>query len=434
MTVLQRIGICVAGVFLLVLAAVMPQAMAADSVRGIIISGEIDGSQVALVRRAIALSREHDDQAVIVTIHTQGGRVDSALEIRDILQHAEVPTIAYVEGRAWSAGALIALACRHIVMAPGSSIGAAEPIPNTEKNIAAIASEFKATAESMGHNAAVAEAMVDKSKGYPGYAEEGKILALTDKQARELAISEGTADTPEQALHLYSLDDAAVTYEERSWIDEIRGILQNDYVRTIFIGIILTAVFLAIKSGIGLGLGTVFILSSLLLFSGYDTLSDELLILGAFISSIIFIVLEMVLPGGICGVIGVVLLFGSLFFMLGATLSSVYILAAGTVLAVVLCYVLGRYVPKSRMFDKVTLKNRSTKEKGYTACNDMTEYLYQHGETITDLKPEGYVRINKKRVNARAADGTFIERNIKVRVIKLDDYCVVVEPEPSQKK
>lgn len=54
-----------------------------------------------------------------------------------MLMASDVPTIAYVTSRAWSAGALIALSCRHIIMASGSSIGAAEPIPNTEKNIAA---------------------------------------------------------------------------------------------------------------------------------------------------------------------------------------------------------------------------------------------------------------------------------------------------------
>ena len=105
---------------------------AADTVHVITITGEIDGGQAALVQRGIKEAEEQQDQAVLIRINTQGGRVDSALRIRDLLQHSQVPTIAFITSRAWSAGALIALSCRHIVMAPGSSIGAAEPIPATE--------------------------------------------------------------------------------------------------------------------------------------------------------------------------------------------------------------------------------------------------------------------------------------------------------------
>ena len=103
-----------------------PFAYAAGDVHVIAIDGEIDGTQVALVQRVLADAADNDDAAVVVSVNTLGGRVDSALKIRDALQQASIPTIAYIPSRAWSAGALIALSCRHIVMAPGSSIGAAD--------------------------------------------------------------------------------------------------------------------------------------------------------------------------------------------------------------------------------------------------------------------------------------------------------------------
>ena len=168
MSAVRRIWLVVLGWFIILYsAAALPSVQAADSVRAIVISGEIDGSQAALVRRGLELAEETGDTAVVVSIDTMGGRADSALKIRDMLRSTSLPTIAFVKSRAWSAGALIALSCRHIVMAPGSSIGAAEPIPNTEKNIAAMKSEFSATASHMGHNPRVAEAMVDKTHGYP---------------------------------------------------------------------------------------------------------------------------------------------------------------------------------------------------------------------------------------------------------------------------
>lgn len=433
MTFIIRVCICLVSVCYMA-AAVIPQTQAADTVRAIMITGDIDGSQAALVQRGITQAEEQQDKAIMVLINTQGGNVSSALKIRDMLQQTSLPTIAYVTSRAWSAGALIALSCRHIIMAPGSSIGAAEPIPNTEKNIAALKSEFSATAGAMGHNPSVAEAMVDKTAGFPDYAEPGTILALTDKQAKELNVSEGTADTPEDALRFFSMGDAKTQYEERNWKDMIVGILQNEYVRMIFIACILAAVFLEIKTaGMGIGLVTALILGGVLLVSGDESLATDIKVLAAFIGSFLCIALELMSPGvGIFGVIGVMLLFGSLFFMLGATIDAVYILAGGTVLAVILFYGMGKRLPKSRLLSKVTLRTRSTQEKGYTSHEDKSQYLYKRGRTITDLKPSGFVRIDGKRVEAKAAGSEYINRDTDIRVINVTGYCITVEPVPKR--
>ena len=433
MTFIIRVCICLVSVCYMA-AAVIPQTQAADTVRAIMITGDIDGSQAALVQRGITQAEEQQDKAIMVLINTQGGNVSSALKIRDMLQQTSLPTIAYVTSRAWSAGALIALSCRHIIMAPGSSIGAAEPIPNTEKNIAALKSEFSATAGAMGHNPSVAEAMVDKTAGFPDYAEPGTILALTDKQAKELNVSEGTADTPEDALRFFSMGDAKTQYEERNWKDMIVGILQNEYVRMIFIACILAAVFLEIKTaGMGIGLVTALILGGVLLVSGDESLATDIKVLAAFTGSFLCIALALMSTWvGIFGVIGVMLLFGSLFFMLGATIDAVYILAGGTVLAVILFYGMGKRLPKSRLLSKVTLRTRSTQEKGYTSHEDKSQYLYKRGRTITDLKPSGFVRIDGKRVEAKAAGSEYINRDTDIRVINVTGYCITVEPVPKR--
>lgn len=434
MSAVRRICLVVLGWFIILCsAAALPSVQAADSVRAIVISGEIDGSQAALVRRGLELAEESGDTAVVVSIDTMGGRADSALKIRDMLRSTSLPTIAFVKSRAWSAGALIALSCRHIVMAPGSSIGAAEPIPNTEKNIAAMKSEFSATASHMGHNPRVAEAMVDKTHGYPDYAEPGEILSLSDMQAKELGISEGTANSPEEALKLFSLGDASVQYEEKSWKDSIIGILQNEYVRMVVIALILMAIFVEIKTaGIGVGIITAIVLGGLLFLSGEDSLGDSLIVLGAFIGSLFFVGMEILSPGmGIFGVLGVLLLFGSLFYTLGATIDSVYILAGGTVLSLVLFYFVGKRLPKSRLAAKFMLTTQSTKEKGYSSQSDKSKYLYQRGKTITILRPAGTIRIGKERVDAVSA-GSFIERDVEVRVVEVEGTRVVVEPVPKR--
>ena len=99
--------------------------------------------------------------AILVEVNTFGGRVDAATEIRDYIIGFPGLSIAYVKGRAWSAGALITLAAEKIVMARTASIGAAETIPKEEKQISALRGEFEATAENRGRDPEIAAAMVD---------------------------------------------------------------------------------------------------------------------------------------------------------------------------------------------------------------------------------------------------------------------------------
>ena len=416
-------------VMILGLMAVQPVAAASGDVVVIDISGEIDGGQAALVRRGLDVAKENDAKAIIIQIDTLGGRVDSALKIRDMLTETQIPTIAYVRSRAWSAGALISLSCRHLVMAPGSSIGAAEPIPNTEKNIAALKAEFSATASKTGHNPRIAEAMVDKTSGYPGYADEGQILALSDVQAKRLNMAEGTVEDINGVLRQFSINDVGVIEIEHNWKDGIVGLLQNEYVRMILVGVILAAVLAEIKmAGIGIGILTAILLGALLMITGDDSLTDGLKIVGAFAGSLLLIGMELVTPGvGIFGIIGVLLLFGSLFYMLGANLQALFILAGGIIIAGVLFYVIIRRFPKSNLFSKIALNNRSTKEKGYVSQGDKSAYLHRRGKTITILRPAGTIRIGNERVDA-VSNGGFIDRDVEVRVVQVDGSRVVVEP------
>ena len=125
------------------------------------IRGEIDAGQTALIFKAINEATAKKAGALLVEIETFGGQVDAAVKIRDMISDSKLKTICYVKNRAWSAGALVAISHRHIAIAPGGTIGAAEPIPTTEKTVAAVRAEFAATAAKMGRNPRVAEAMVD---------------------------------------------------------------------------------------------------------------------------------------------------------------------------------------------------------------------------------------------------------------------------------
>ncbi len=142
------------------------------------IEGIIDLGIAPFVQRVLNEATQEGAAVVILEINTFGGRVDGAVLIRDALLNARVRTVAFVNKRAISAGALISLAAEKIVMADGGTIGAATPVqigqpgapaqPVEEKTVSYVRKEFRATAESRRRPPLVAEAMVDADVEIPG--------------------------------------------------------------------------------------------------------------------------------------------------------------------------------------------------------------------------------------------------------------------------
>lgn len=65
---------------------------------------------------------------IIFDIDTPGGVIYTTLNICKHIKRLDAYTIAYINPNAYSAGAIIALACREIVMAPRSTLGDSQPI------------------------------------------------------------------------------------------------------------------------------------------------------------------------------------------------------------------------------------------------------------------------------------------------------------------
>lgn len=101
----------------------------ADNVAVLTVHGEIDGVTLRSLERRVAAARKEGFEAIVIDLDTPGGRVDSARDIAHLLKHdAGVNTVAWVNPNAFSAGTLIALACREIVVHPDATWGAAAPI------------------------------------------------------------------------------------------------------------------------------------------------------------------------------------------------------------------------------------------------------------------------------------------------------------------
>ena len=184
------------------------------------LDGEVDEAMAVFVERVVDYA-EGAEGAVFI-IETPGGRVDTGLEITKSIRHAGkfCPTIAYITDgfSATSAGALVAYACKHIVMTPGGTIGAASPIlitpegplPGDEKTVSFLRAKFGALAEANGHNPDIAMAMVDKDIELRAFKIDGKVIVK--------AVDEDTRSRTSQKED--ALDDFIDTIDEQMPLPE----------------------------------------------------------------------------------------------------------------------------------------------------------------------------------------------------------------------
>ena len=151
----KSILVVVIGLILLITIGTNFMGIRADSretVYIIPIKGEITPAMATFFRNSVKDAEEQKVDAILLEISTLGGRVDAAFRMKEAIEETNIPIIVYIMDRAVSAGALLSISAPRIIMAPGSHIGAAEPIPYSIKAVAAIRGEFEAAAERNGRD------------------------------------------------------------------------------------------------------------------------------------------------------------------------------------------------------------------------------------------------------------------------------------------
>jgi membrane-bound serine protease (ClpP class) len=411
------------------LAGLIASAVRAQPVREIIvvpIEGTVDEGMAHLVQRAVDQANADHAAALVLDINTPGGLVSAAFEIRDAMFSARVPTVAYVSQRAFSAGALITLSAKKIVMAPGASIGAAEPIPNDPKHVSALKAEFAATAQRNGRNRLLAEAMVDKAVDAPAYKRSGAILSLTADDARKAKIADAVAPTFEDALKATGLSGTPV-HVGYTWAEQLARIATTPEISGILLSLGVIGLLIEMQTLHGIA-GTIGIAALALFFAAhvYAGFSNSLVI-GLAILGLILILLELhVIPGhGFSGILGlvvllaaVVLAFGIAFFFVAVQSISIAI-----VLSLITFWISTKIFPESAFFKRITLS--ATQGPEYVASSDFSEFLGRTGLAASYLRPAGVANIDGKRITV-LTEGDFVPAGTPVRVTRVEGARIFV--------
>jgi membrane-bound serine protease (ClpP class) len=409
------------------------------------IDGDIDLGLTPYITRALNEAEENKAEAVIFKINTFGGRVDAATQIKDAILSSKILTIAYINNRAVSAGALIALSCKKITMVPGSIIGAATVVDQAgqkvgEKYQSYMRSEMRSTAERNGRRTDIAQGMVDEKIVVKDVDDDStKLISLTAEEALKFSIADFIVENPSQLLSNFSLENASIITLESNWAEDFVRFLNNPIISSLLIMIGFFGLFAEIKTP-GWGLpGTIGVIALALFFgSSYILQLASIIEILLFVIGLILLALEIfVIPGfGIAGIAGIILIVVSLFLsLLGAdfdiidadTLSTAIIqLTAALVLSLVGIFFLARILPKTSFFSRLILAEEANADKGFVSYPTISELVGAEGIALTTLRPAGTAEFNGQRVDV-VADWEYIERGAKIKVLRVEGIKVVVK-------
>ncbi len=410
------------------------------------IAGMIDLGIAPFVQRVLRDAERDRVAAVIFEINTFGGRVDAAVLVRDALLSAPVPTVAWINRRAISAGALIALAAERMAIAEGGTIGAATPVmagapgapaaPVEEKTVSYVRKEFRATAESRKRPPLVAEAMVDADVEIAGLVEKGKLLTLTTDEALAQRIADLRASSLDSLLAALSLAGAEVRRAEVNWAERVVRLLTHPVVASLLLSVGLLGILVEIRTP-GIGVPGIAGVTSLALYLGGHWIVrlagwEELLLV---LAGLVLLAVEVfVLPGfGVAGIAGIVaVLAGLTMSLVGAGATTDAIAGALGRVTVAMLVALAVSLLVMRVLGRAPLARRLVLETDLDAAEGWASapaadhrLLGRVGVAHTALRPAGIADLEGERVDV-VSDGELIEPGTAIVVTRVDGNRVVV--------
>lgn len=391
------------------------------------------------LERNIARAEEAQADVIILVLDTPGGRVDAAQDIKQILYGTDIPTIAFVKDQAISAGAYIAMCCDEIIMAPGSTIGDAEMLINgvraDEKYLGPWREEFAAIAEDKGRDPEIAKAFVDRDIAIEGVIEAGKLLTLTPQRAVELGMADGVVKDEAALLESIGAKDAQIVHGEMNGAEKITRFVTNPNIAPILLaGGLLLLVLEFAAPGIGMfAIGGIILLA--LYFGGHMIAGmASWFALLLFVVGIILCFIEILIPGfGIFAIGGLGCIVGSIFLTTPDLATAVKYLAIVLLIMAVCAPIIFKLFSKSKLFDRLLVRERLTTEDGYVAGRkEQADYIGANGIAATTLRPSGTVELNDGTRIDVVTRGEFIEKGEPVQVIQKEGTWLVVEKRRTQ--
>lgn len=411
------------------------------------IRGDIDPRMSRYVELALKKAGEEKADYVLIDMNTFGGTLHDADQISTELLNFPITTIVWVNNKAFSAGALIALSCDSIYMSTGATIGAATVVfdngkPAPDKFQAAMRSKMRAVAEEKDRDPEIAQDMVGEPVGTDSLS-VGNVISFTTDEAIKAGFCEGKVISEKELLKKkMGLKKYSIEHFELSTVEKFIAIFLNPYLQGILLLIMLGGLYFELQTpGVGFPLIAAIIAALLYFVPSYlNGLAESWEIL-VFLAGIILLLLEiLVIPGfGVTGILGIIFISAGIILMLlnndnlnfeyvpeQAIVRAFVILFAALASAAILVFVGGARFLESKAFKKISLEEKLDSKEGYTSGLLDVGIIGKKGLSHTVLRPSGKVQIGDSVFDATTF-GEFIERNRPVEVVSVSGNMVKVK-------
>ena len=419
------------------------------------------------MKRTLTRCNSDGAEAVIFELDTPGGLAwDTISLMMQDLQNLKSRSFAFVNTRAISAGAMIAMATDTIYMAPASAIGASTPVSGDgtplaqaerAKNNSAFMGMARTVVREKGHDVRIIEGMIDMDRGLSINGQviipKGEIVTLDSEQATMLIngkplLAKGIVKTIEEIKKRESLKGEVITAEPTGF--EMIAIWVTRYA-AILILIGLAGGYLEMQTpGFGLP-GFVSIAAFALFFFGHYVAGslagqETMVVAAVFVVGIVLIGVELLAaPGTIVpGVLGfacvmvalvyamsgweVVQPVGSSGFSLTAYATGIRNFALGVTGAAVIITLICLWLPDLRPFRSLILQTSAggTMNDAPAMRDAIRAQAGDSGIARSALRPYGTIDLGGRLIEAMV-EGGYIQSGTSVRVREIRGEKIIVE-------
>lgn len=157
----------------------------------------------------------------------------------------------------------------------------------------------------------------------------------------------------------------------------------------------------------------------------FDPTMFTIMIIIFFVGLILIVIDGKLINDGTLGVLGLVGIIVSVSLAAPNLYAGIYAVI-GVLAGAGSSFLFLKIIPSRNMWSKITLKDRLTKEAGYTSLNEEYEQLLgEEGVTLTDLRPVGTIGIQNKEYSA-ISNAQWIKKGTNVKVIQVDGTRILV--------
>lgn len=404
------------------------------------LEGAVTAGDNTFLQRQVEKALEEDAQLFVLRLNTPGGLVDATMKMNELFLNAEVPVAVLVAPSgaiAGSAGAFILVSSDIAAMAPGTTVGAAQPVSMTpegtqdteDKTVKFYAAHMRSMAREQGRPAELAEQFVTENLTLDARdaLEEGMIEYIAGNITELMNELDGTEIEKQGVTYTLNTADAEIIGDEMTVSERLQNWISDPQISFL----LLMVGFLGVYMGL----------------SAPGTIVPEvggliLLILGIYglglfdtnTTGIVMILLGLGLIGaeiftsgfGILGIGGAVsLAVGAILLPMEPLMATDWyttflVTVAGTVLGLLLIIiVVAQRVIQSRRKHTGGSKFFNAPEKGVT-----TE----------ELNPEGMIKTRGELWRARSDDGNPIPPQTEVEVVRAETLKLWVRPVQDKKE